>query len=129
MNRTVPTLAMILSASAISSLAQGSAVSSGGIYSVEGTFGKADAPVMSGGLFSVENGAFSTVLVVETPEAPTLKIQYGDATVVVTWSGAIDAFQLEQTAAIGTGWGSLTATQQSAGGEIKVTIPVASQNQ
>jgi hypothetical protein len=96
---------------------------------VEGTFSKIDAPVMSGGPFSVESGAFSTVLIVETPQAPTLKVQYEGAAVVVTWTGAIDAFQLEQTGAIGTTWSALTATQQNAGGEIKVTIPVASQNQ
>src|SRR5687768_10562046 len=126
MNHSVVVLAIILSASAGPSLGQ---VSSGGIYSIEGRFAKADAPVMSGGHFSVENGAFSSVLIVETPEAPTMKIQYEGASVVVTWSGVIDAFQLEQTAVIGTAWSALAATQQSAGSEIKVTIPVGSQNQ
>jgi hypothetical protein len=129
MNHAVLFLAIALSANAISARAQSDTVSAGGIYSLSGTFAKAEASTISGGSFAIENGAFETVLIVETPAAPTIRIQYQGADIIVTWAGAIDAYQLEQTAALLTTWSTLPATQQNAGGEIKVTIPVSAQNQ
>jgi|SRR5688500_5755769 len=129
MHQAVLFLLVALSANLISACAQADNVSSGGIYSIEGKFGKAETSAITGGFYSIEDGAFNTVLIVETPAAPTIKIQYQGADIIVTWAGAIDAFQLEQTAALGAAWTALPATQQTAGSEIKVTIPVSAQNQ
>lgn len=131
MNQTRLFRAIALSAFfAPSSFSAEPVVSSGGVYSLEGALALAVAPTLTGGSFSLENGAFSSVLVVETSRAPTLRIEYNSLNITVTWSGALNAFRLEQTTAVGeAAWLALPATQQSAAGEIRVSIPIASQKQ
>jgi hypothetical protein len=102
-------------------------VSSGGIYTLQGVFGPAAQATMTGGIYTVERGYFT--LIVETTGAPTMKIQVQGADLVITWPGAANAFNLEQTSALGSPWTTVSATQQTANGDIKVTMPFGAQNQ
>jgi len=81
---------------------------------------------MTGGIYTIDRGSFT--LIVETAGAPTMKIQIQGPDLVITWSGAANAFNLEQTSALGSAWSTVSATQQTANGEIKVTIPFGAQN-
>jgi hypothetical protein len=103
--------------------------SSGGIYSVQGVVGPSKEVALAGGAYAIDRGFVNTILTVETPGAPTMKIQVQGADLVITWPGAIGGFQLEQTAALGSAWATLSATQQTANGDIKVTVPLGAQNQ
>jgi hypothetical protein len=129
MSRAVLTLILLVSAFSCQrqSCAQGTQTSSGGIYTLEGVFGPAPGRTMTGGVYSIDQGFFT--LIVETAGAPTMKIQVQGADLVITWSGAIDAFNLEQTAALGSPWTAVSAIQQTANGDIKVIIPFGAQNQ
>jgi hypothetical protein len=106
---------------------QATKTSSGGIYTVEGVLGPAQGVAMTGGAYSIDRGFFT--LIVETAGAPTMKIQVQGADLVITWTAAADAFNLEQTSALGSAWATISATQQTANGEIKVTLPLGAQNQ
>lgn len=102
--------------------------SSGGIYTLEGVIGPAPGAKMTGGVYTVDQSSFT--LIVETAGAPTMKIQVQGADLVITWPGAAaNAFNLEQTSTLGSAWSTLSATQQTANGEIKVTIPFGAQKQ
>ena len=103
--------------------------SSGGIYSVQGVVGPSKEVALAGGAYAIDRGFVNTILTVETPGAPTMRIQVQGADLVITWPGAVGAFQLEQTAALGSAWSSISATQQTANGDIKVTVPLGAQNQ
>jgi hypothetical protein len=129
MNRALLLSAIALSANLIFARAQTDNVTSGGIYSIEGGFSEPAMPAASGGSYTVENGSFNPILTVETPNAPTLKIQHQGANIIITWSAPLDSFQIEQTTALTAAWSQLTATQQAAGAEIRVTVPISAQNQ
>jgi hypothetical protein len=103
--------------------------SSGGIYSVQGVVGPSKEVALAGGAYAIDRGFVNTILTVETPGSPTMKIQVQGADLVITWPGAVGAFQLEQTAALGSTWTTVSATQQTANGDIKVTVPLGAQNQ
>ena len=126
MNRACLTILLVLSA--LQTRAAEPTVMTGGNYSVQAGF----TPVgvtLRGGAYTVQNTDFTFTLLVESPQAPTIQIQYQGSNLVITWSAAIDAFQLEQTAALDSAWTPLAATQQSEGPEIKVTLPIGAQKQ
>src|SRR5437868_352423 len=128
MNRAGLFLSILISAISFSRVSAGqSVVGSGGIYTLEGVFGPAQETAMTGGAYAIDRGFFT--LIVETAGAPTIKIQVQGADLVITWSGAVNAFNLEQTSALGTPWTTVSATQQTANGDIKVTLPFGAQNQ
>jgi hypothetical protein len=103
--------------------------SSGGPYAIRGVLGPSKEIAMSGGAYAIDRGFFSAIVVVETPGGPTMKIQVQGADLVITWPGAVGAFKLEQTDALGSAWTTASAAQQTANGEIKVTLPLGAQNQ
>jgi hypothetical protein len=103
--------------------------SSGGIYSLQGVVGPSKEVALAGGPYAIDRGYVNTILTVETPGAPTMKIQVQGADLVITWPGAVGAFHLEQTAALGSAWTTVSAAQQTANGDIKVTVPLGPQNQ
>jgi hypothetical protein len=103
--------------------------SSGGAYSIQGVVGASKEVALAGGAYAIDRGFVNTILTVETPGAPTMRIQIQGVDLVITWAGAVGAFQLEQTSALGSAWTPMTATQQTANGDIKVTAPLGAQNQ
>ena len=126
MNRARITILAVLFA--LQTRATEPTVMSGGIYSLQFGIANTGGP-LTGGAFIVQDTGAATMLLVGSPQAPTIQIQYQGSNIVITWSAAIDAFQLEQTVTLGAAWTPLAATQQSAGAEIKVTVPIAAQNQ
>jgi hypothetical protein len=125
MNRALLISTLLLSLSALHPT-PAQITSSGGIYTLQGVPGPAEA-TMTGGIYSIDRAFFT--LIVETAGAPTMKIQVQRADLVITWPAAANAFNLEQTSALGSPWTVVSATQQTANGEIKITIPFGAQNQ
>lgn len=81
------------------SVAGGGGTSTGGVYSVTGTIGQADAgSTMSGGSFSVDSGFWSFIAVVQTPGAPTINIaRAGPGQTTITWTPPTAGFVLQET--------------------------------
>jgi len=77
----------------------GGGTSTGGVYSVRGTIGQADAGKMSGGNYSLEGG-FWSVVAVQTSGAPHLSLTRSNDAVIVSWPLSAIGFNLEQTTAL-----------------------------
>ena len=83
-------------------IAGGGGTSTGGVYSVSGTIGQADASApLTGGNFSVTGGFWSLVNVVQTPGAPTLNITRSGNTVTVYWQD-VSGWSLVQSSSVAT---------------------------
>jgi len=83
----------------------GGGVSTGGVYSVSGTIGQADAnpQPLTGGNFSVVGGFWSLYSVVQTPGAPLLTIRLTSTnTVMVSWPSPSTGFNLQQNTNLST---------------------------
>lgn len=96
----------------------GGGTSTGGVFTVTGTIGQADAGTMSGGQFTLQGGFWPGMIVPSTGETPTLFISRSGDSMVISWSPAAPGFQLEATADVAGGaW-----TAAPAGNP--VTIPI-----
>ncbi len=89
-------------------VAGGGGTSTGGVYSVSGTIGQADAGTMSGGNYSLTGGFWSIIAAVQTPGAPLLTIYHTTTnTVVVSWPSPSTGFALQQSSSLTTpSWGA-----------------------
>ena len=76
----------------------GGGTSTGGVYAVSGTIGQPDADTtMTNGPYSL-TGGFWSVLAIQTPGAPLLKVIYtATNTVVVSWPLPATGWVLQQT--------------------------------
>src|SRR4051812_20687 len=64
----------------------GGGTSTGGVYSVSGTIGQADAGHMTGGNFTLDGGFWSIIAAVQTPGAPLLRVVRSSTnTVIIAW--------------------------------------------
>ncbi len=81
-----------------SSVDGGGGTSAGGVYTVHGTLGQADAGRMSGGAFTVTGGFWGIVAAVVTDtNAPILAVTCtATNTVVVSWPGPAAGWTLQQ---------------------------------
>jgi hypothetical protein len=81
----------------------GGGASAGGGYSLNGTIGQSDAAItMSGGSYSMTAGFWSLVAV-QTPGAPSLKILLSPTnTAVISWPSASAGFTLQQNGQLET---------------------------
>src|SRR5438874_11108122 len=76
----------------------GGGTSTGGVFSVTGTIGQADAGHMSGGNFTLDGGFWAIIAAVQTPGAPTLRVvRTTTNTVVVAWPDPSTGFSLQAT--------------------------------
>jgi hypothetical protein len=103
----------------------GGGTSTGGVYSVTGTIGQADAGHMSGGNFTIDGGFWSIIAAVQTPGAPSLRVVRSTTnTVVIAWPAPSTGFSLQQNpvANNGTGWLSVTNNPVVVGSENQVII-------
>ena len=102
----------------------GGGTSTGGVYSVNGTIGQADAGHMSGGNYTLDGGFWSIIAAVQTPGAPLLRVVRSTTnTVIVAWPSSATAFSLEQNSAPNTGtWTTVTNTQFVVGSEKQVIV-------
>ena len=99
----------------------GGGTSTGGVYSVSGTIGQADAGHMSGGNFTLEGGFWG---IIQTPGAPLLRVVVTTTnTLIVAWPAPSTGFSLQQNAAVGTtNWAGVTNLENVVGSEKQVII-------
>jgi hypothetical protein len=83
-------------------ITSGGGLSSGTLFSVEGSIAQSDAgPVLSGGGFDVQGGIWSLYQAVQTVDAPTLAIVRGGANVDLKWPTGAGGFVLETSGSLG----------------------------
>src|SRR5215472_13995789 len=103
----------------------GGGTSTGGVFSVTGTFGQADAGHMSGGNFALEGGFWAIIATVQTAGGPPLRmVSTSTNTVVVAWPSDASGFSLQENSLSGTaaGWTSVTNAPVVVGNENQVII-------
>jgi hypothetical protein len=99
-------------------LVQSGGTSTGGVYSVSGTIGQADAGKMSGGNFTVEGGFWGIIAAVQTTNAPLLSIfRTTTNTVVIAWPSALTDWILQQNtnSVSSVNWSNVITTIQDDG--------------
>jgi len=102
----------------------GGGVSTGGVYSVNGTIGQHDAGgPMTGGGYSLTGGFWAIISVVQTPGLPNLTIALvSPNSVKVSWP-ATGTYTLQTNSILGTpGWLGYGGTINNAGGTNSVTF-------
>jgi hypothetical protein len=106
-------------------VAGGGGVSTGGVYSVNGTAGQQDAGgPMTGGPYSI-TGGFWALSVVQTPGAPILKIFLSNTnTAIVSWPAPSVGWILQQNASVAlpAGWSNATNAVTQAGGQNQIVV-------
>lgn len=107
----------------------GGQTSSGGVFTVSGTIGQADAGELQGGAYHVTGGFWGIVKAVQTPGAPRLLVtrDQQSGTVTISWTLPDDGWVLEQSPTLGeapTPWSTVPpATYQSDGTRRFITVP------
>lgn len=87
-------------------IAGGGGTSTGSVYSVSGTIGQPDASgEMTGGNYSLTDGFWSLIFVVQSIGAPMLNISHSGNTVTIYWQD-ISGWSLQQNnnLAVTNGW-------------------------
>src|SRR6266516_5961730 len=76
----------------------GGGTSTGGVFTVTGTIGQADAGHMSGGNYTLDGGFWAIISAVQTPGAPLLTITLNSqlSTINISWPSPSTGFVLEQ---------------------------------
>jgi len=112
----------------------GGGMSTGGVYSVNGTIGQPDAGEMSGGQYSLVGG-FWGVVAIQTPGAPLLAISLNPqlSTIIVSWPLPATGFVLDQTLALSnappqTVWSQVAMPYQTNATHISITVPMPAGN-
>jgi len=105
----------------------GGGTSTGGVFTVTGTIGQADAGHMSGGNFTLDGGFWAIIAAVQTPGAPALRVvRTTTNTVVLAWPNPSTGFSLQENAVVNNspGWASVTNTPPVVvGSERQVILP------
>jgi hypothetical protein len=99
----------------------GGGTSSGGVFSVSGTVGQADAGVkMTGGPFSISGGYWAAATAIQTPGAPVLSIaNAGPGQVTLSWTPDGPGFVLQESTTLAPGsWTDVPGDLQN-----PVTLP------
>jgi hypothetical protein len=106
-------------------VAGGGGVSTGGVYSVNGTVGQHDAGgPLTAGPYSI-TGGFWALSVVQTPGAPLLKILLSNTnTAIVSWPAPSVGWVLQQNTSVASpaGWSNATNTVTQAGGHNQIVV-------
>jgi len=105
-------------------IAGGGGISTGGVYSVNGTIGQHDAGgPMTGPNYSLTGGFWSLVSVVQTPGLPPLTIAYSGTSVIVSWPNTGNyTLQQNPSVAAAAGWTTSSYTINTANGTNSITI-------
>jgi hypothetical protein len=106
-------------------VAGGGGTSTGGVYSVSGTVGQAEAGgPMAGGKYSVTGGFWSIIATVATPGAPRLSITRSGNSVIISWPSPSTGFALQQNNSVANavGWSNFTGTVNDDGTTKSITV-------
>jgi hypothetical protein len=93
-------------------IAGGGGTSTSGVYTVSGTIGQHDAGgPMTGGPYSL-TGGFWSLVAVQTPGAPLLKVSLtATNTVLISWPSPSTGFTLQQNSSVNSAGGWATVNQ------------------
>jgi hypothetical protein len=78
----------------------GGGTSAGGPYVLDGTLGQPDAGLSQGGDYTLQGGFWSTLGVVPTEGAPSLRIMHDGSNVILAWPTSSTGFQLQVSASL-----------------------------
>lgn len=104
----------------------GGGTTTGGVYSVTGTIGQADAGAMSGGSYTLQGGFWGVVAAVQTTNAPLLSIDHTTTnSVIISWAATATGWQLQENANLTTtNWVNVATVPQEVGGRKQVVAPL-----
>jgi hypothetical protein len=103
----------------------GGGQTTGGVYAVTGTIGQPDAGVQTGGSYTLFGGFWSLAAVVQTEEAPALRITQGNTQVILAWPNPSAGFQLQLSPSLSSpAWTDVNAAPVVVGTEKQVTLSV-----
>lgn len=101
----------------------GGGTSTGGVYSVSGTIGQADAGTMSGGNYALTGGFWSASVTVQTASWPELTIAASPRAVTILWPSNYSGFSLQQTFSLSQpNWTPVSLTVATSGTNQSVTV-------
>ena len=102
----------------------GGGTSTGGVYSVSGTVGQADAGKLSGGNYSLEGGFWSVIAAVQIPGAPWLTItRSATNSVIISWPSPSTGWVLWQNTNLNTvNWSEVLTPPNDDGTTKSVTV-------
>jgi hypothetical protein len=75
----------------------GGGQSSGGAYTLNGTIGQPDAGTSSGGAYTLHGGFWAAFAVVQSEDAPLLRILRNGGNVTLAWPNPSSGFQLQES--------------------------------
>lgn len=111
-------------------IAGGGGTSTGGVYTVSGTIGQADAGAMSGGNYSLTGGYWALASAVQQPGAPFLFITRFGSNAIISWAVSTTTFVLERNnnLAATVGWAAVSPVPSSTNGFNYVTNTISAGN-
>ena len=111
-------------------VAGGGGITTGGVYSLNGTIGQHDASAaMTGGGYSLTGGFWALVSVVQTPGLPNLTITHSGNSVIVSWPNT-GTYTLQQNPIVNSasGWMMTSYPITTTNGTNSITITSPSGN-
>jgi len=111
-------------------VAGGGGITTGGVYSLNGTIGQHDASAaMTGGGYSLTGGFWALVSVVQTPGLPNLTITHSGNSVIVSWPNT-GTYTLQQNPMVNSasGWMMTSYPITTTNGTNSITITSPSGN-
>ena len=103
----------------------GGGLSTGGIYSLDGTIGQPDGnDAVQGGVYEVQGGFWALIQLVQTAGAPALRmVGISSASVTLAWPVAgAEGFQLQRSSSlVDSGWIGVPGTPVVVGAEYHLT--------
>jgi hypothetical protein len=107
-------------------IAGGGGTSSGGVYTISGTIGQADAGHMAGGSYTLDGGFWGIFAAVQTPGSPLLTVKAAFPNVVISWPVSTSTFTLQQNGNLTTSnWANVGQSVVVTNGSNTVTVPAA----
>ena len=103
----------------------GGGPSSGGAYTLSGTFGQPGAGTSTGGSYTLHGGFWNAFAVVQTEGAPLLRIVRSGANVILAWPNPSTDFQLQESSSLSApDWTDVNTVPGVVGDEKQVTAPL-----
>ena len=98
-------------------------MSTGGAYSLSGTFGQPDPGTLSGGSYTLNGGFWGILSAVQSPGAPFLSIERIGGIVRVFWPKSSTGFVLDQSLTATGTWLQIASPYATNTTDISVTVP------